>query len=545
MQIVQAKLMELKIDPANVRQTGKVPDESLVSSLREKGLLVPLTVRREGESYLVTDGGMRLAALHILARDGDFDKATLVPCVLREDDAAAAADISLTTNYVRTAMHPVDEFEAFAKLVDGGKTPEAIAKDYGLSAKAVKQTLALGRLSPEVREAWRKGDLNDDEAEAFTLETDLKRQAAILKKVGKHTSAWQIKGEILGDARQTVGMLRLVGIEAYKAAGGATTEDLFTDTKTPELIATDVKLLKKLADEKIAATIAKLQAEGWKWVSDGSDLPSSAQWWDSKPKSQIKTEDRAKFGVIVGQQHNGELNIKYGVTKPGEKKTEEKKAAAKKGGVADVSISAALCGRLSEQITEAAAEVLKSDSNLALAVAIAAFGTFDSPAHLSSTGAGRPAKFEATLALMRKKPNAELLGILAVITSESLSLGAQSQTSLPLTKAGDRALLEALDVKKLNAALRSSFDAADYFTGVTAQACKDAIALCDPKYPFTGKEKKSDLAKVASDLVKKSNAGGKAGYLPPEMRTQFYDGPAPAKPAAKTKPAKAAKKKVK
>jgi ParB family chromosome partitioning protein len=543
MQIVQAKLSELKIDPANVRQTDKVPDESLLSSLREKGLLIPLTVRKNGEGYFVTDGGMRLAALHILARDGDFDKATLVPCVLREDDAAAAADISLTTNYVRTAMHPVDEFEAFAKLVDGGKTPEAIAKDYGLSAKAVKQTLALGRLSPEVREAWRKGDLDDDEAEAFTLETDLKRQAVVLKKVGKHTSAWQIKSEILGDARQTVGMLRLVGIEAYKAAGGATTEDLFSDAKSPELIATDVKLLKKLADEKIAATIAKLQAEGWKWVSESSELPNGAQWWDSKPKAQIKAEDRDKYGVIVGQQHNGELEIKYGVQKPSEQKATEKTKAAKKTGVADVSISAALCGRLSEQITEAAAEVLKSDSNLALAVAIAAFGTFDSPAHLSSTrSTGRAAKFEAALALMRKKSNTELLAILADIASQSLSLGAQSQTSLPLAKGGDRALLEALDVKKLNAALRSSFDAADYFTGVTAQACKDAIALCDPKYPFTGKEKKSDLAKVAADLVKKSNAGGKAGYLPPEMRTARYDGPAP---AAKAKPAKAAKKKAK
>ena len=63
----------------------------------------------------------------------------------------------------------------------------------------------------------------------------------------------------------------------------------------------------------------------------------------------------------------------------------------------------------------------------------------------------------------------------------------------------------------------------------------------DPKQPITGKEKKSELAKLAADLVKKSNAGGKAGYLPPEMRTSKYDGPAPkAKPAK----AKATKKKA-
>jgi len=190
-------------------------------------------------------------------------------------------------------MHPVDEFEAFAKLVDAGKTPEAIAKDYGLSAKSVKQSMALGRLAPEVREAWRKGDIDEDQAEAFTLETDLKRQATILKKIGKQSNAWRVKSEILGESQEASGLVRLVGLDAYKAAGGATTEDLFTDVKTPELIATDLKLLKKLADEKIAATIERLKAEGWKWVSDGQRLAGrralvgqQAEWTDHGGRSR-------------------------------------------------------------------------------------------------------------------------------------------------------------------------------------------------------------------------------------------------------------------
>jgi ParB family transcriptional regulator, chromosome partitioning protein len=538
MQMIEAKLMELKIDPANVRQTDKAPDEGLLASIREKGLLIPLTVRKNGAGYLVTDGGMRLQALHILARDGDYNKETPIPCVLREDDEATAADVSLTTNYIRTAMHPVDEFEAFAKLVDTGKTPEAIAKDYGLSPKSVKQSLALGRLAPEVRAAWRKGDLDEDEAGAFTLETDLKRQAAILKKVGKHTSRYEIRNAILGESHQTAGLLRMVGLDAYKAAGGPTTEDLFTHENNPAIVATDLKLLKTLADEKIAATIERLKGEGWKWVSDGSDLPDSARWWDSLPKNQIKAEDRIKYGVLVSQQHSGELEIKYGLQKPSEKKATEKKPAAK-GEAAAPTISAALCGRITDQITKAAAEVLTTDGTLALAIVAAALTCYDSPVNIEG-GSSKAAKFAAQLVLMRKKSAADLHKVLADVAADSISIGAQSQDNLPLAKNSDndRALLEALDPKKLNAALRNSFDAADYFAGVTAQACKEAIALCDPKQPITGKEKKSDLAKLAADLVKKSNAGGKAGYLPPEMRTSKYDGPAPAKPAAKAKAAK-------
>jgi ParB family chromosome partitioning protein len=543
MQIIEAKLSDLKIDPSNVRQTDKAPDEGLLASIREKGLLVPLTVRKNGAGYLVTDGGMRLQALHILARDGDYDKAAPVPCILREDDEAAAADTSLTTNYIRTAMHPVDEFEAFAKLVDAGKTPEAIAKDYGLSAKSVKQSLALGRLAPEVRAAWRKGDLDEDEAGAFTLETDLKRQVAILKKVGKHTSCHEIRGEILGESHQTAGLLRLVGIEAYKTAGGATTEDLFTHENNPELVATDLKLLKKLADEKIATTIERLKGEGWKWVSDGSDLPDGARWWASLPKGQITAGDREKYGVIVGQQHNGEIEIKYGVQKPSEKKATEKKKAVAKGEAAAPMISAALAGRISAQITTAAESVLALDSNLGLAAIAAALTSEDGPVCIQHNRGEDDSEFAEQLAMFRKKPVDQLIRILAGLAASALDLGGSVQHMLPLAedRDEDRALLEALDAKKLNAELRASFDAADYFAGVTAQACKEAIALCDPKQPITGKEKKSELAKLATDLVKKSNAGGKAGYLPPEMRTSKYDGPKAAKPVAK---AKAAKKKA-
>jgi len=543
MQIIQVKLHDLKIDPHNVRKTDRTPDEGMLASLRAKGLITPLIVRKNGDAgYYVTDGGKRLAALHILVRDGDFDKAASINCIPREDDEATAADVSLTLNFIRDDMHPVDVYEAFAELLAGGKSEADIAKDYGVPPKMVKQSLALGRLAPEVRTAWRKGDLDANEAEAFTLEPDLKRQASILKKVGKHTSRFEIRTAILGESRESSGLLRMVGLDAYKAAGGATTEDLFTHENNPETIATDLKLLKKLADEKIAATIEKLKAEGWKWVSDGSDLPDGSRWWDGLPKSQIKADDRGKYGVIVRQNHQGDLEIKYGVQKPSEKKaTEKKKAGADGGEVSQPSISAALCGRITDQITSAAAEVMTTDGTLALAIVAAAMTCYDSPVNIQGSGS-KAAKFAAQLVLMRKKSAADLHKVLADVAADSISIGAHSQDNLPLAKTSgnDRALLEALDAKKLNAALRASFDAADYFAGVTAQVCKEAISLCDPKYPFTGKEKKSDLAKLAADLVKKSNAGGKAGYLPPEMRTSKYDGPAPKAKAV----AKAAKKKA-
>ncbi|QOZ25344.1 ParB/RepB/Spo0J family partition protein [Bradyrhizobium sp. CCBAU 51753] len=544
MQIIEAKLMQLKIDPANVRKTDRAPKEGMLASIRQKGIIMPLLVRKNGEEgFYVTDGGKRLAAAQKLAMDGEFDKATPITCILRENNVADATDISLTTNLMRDDMHPVDEFEAIAKLIDEGKSPEDIKSGYGISLKEITRSLALGKLAPEVREAWREGKISEDVARAFTLETDQKRQAALLVSLKKShgLTAWGVRTAVLGESRKIEAMLEFVGMDAYKAAGGATTEDLFADAKDATSIATDSKLLKKLYDEKLERRIEELKAEGWKWVSLDSELPSGSSWWSSKAKKDIKVDDRIKYGVIVDIDYNGRVNIKYGVEKPAQKAAAERKKATKAAG--GVAISAALCGRLTDQITKAAEHVLKSDKTLGLAAVCAALTCYDSPINIRGDNSPGKTKFAAQLELMRKKSTVELFTVLASVAADSISIGAQSQDNLPLARNSDndRALLEALDAKKLNAALRAGFDAADYFAGVTAQACQDAIKLCDPKYPFTGKEKKSELAKLAAKLVKESNAGGKAGYLPPEMRTAFYDGPASAAKLKKM-PAKKAKR---
>lgn len=537
-QIHELPLSELKIDPANVRSGDNKPDPAFVASIREKDIIVPLTVRQNGSGYLVTDGGKRLAALQALVKEGVNDKDRMVPVTVRDDTDTDAIDTSLTTNYIRTAMHPVAEYEAFAQLEAGGMTADQIAKRYNISPKGVKQRLALGQLAPEVRAAWREDEIEEDGAIAFTLEPDMKRQAAVFATLSKrgHLNNWQIKREIVGDAHETVGLLRLVGIEAYRSAGGATAEDLFTEKKDVEIIATDLKLLKTLADKKISDTVEKLQAEGWKWVAIEKDLPHGAAWWDHKAKKEIKAEDRGKYGVIVRQNHSGDLDNHYGVVKPAEKAAAAKKKAVAKGEAPEAAISAALAGRLSQQITRSAATVLEADAQLALAAIAAALTCFEGPVqieHRSGTSGLDDdddvalLDFDAQLALFRKKSIPDLAKVLAKLAATSLSMGGHVQASLPLAedRDEDRCLLEALDARKLNAELRANFDAADYFTGMTAQVCKEAIALCDPKYPFTGKEKKSELAALAADLVKKSNAAGKPGYLPPEMRTKSYDGP--------------------
>lgn len=557
---IQVPLNKLKVDPANVRKTGKGPSPQFIASIREEGVLEALTVRKNGDGYLAIGGSRRIAALETLAREGAIPKDHPVPCEVRDADAKSARNISLALNYHREGMHPVDEFEAFAEMQRDGMSIEDIRKKYGLTKREADQVLALGNLAPVIREAWRNDDIDEDAAQAFTLEADQKRQAELYSKLrkGHGLNEWTVRRAIVGEDQHLPGMIQFVGLDAYKAAGGATATDLFAEGKEPSEQVADIKLLKKLYDDKLEKKIADLKAEGWKWVEYSRDLGYSAQHWEAKGKSAVKAEERGNYGVIVSIDYQGRVEFRYGVQKPAAKKAAEKKAASASGKPTEAALSSALCGRLSSQMTRATMTVLEANPQLALAAIAAAMTSYDGPLQitrrLGDLDDDNPDcdddDFATQFAMFQKRPLADIVKSLAKLAAGSLLLGGHVQHQLPLAddRDEDRVLLEAMDAKKLNTALRDSFDAADYFAGVTAQVCKEAILLCDPKQPLTGKEKKSELAKLAADLVKKSNAGGKPGYLPPEMRTAHYDGPKPVKdkPVAKAKAAKkAAKKKAK
>ena len=54
-------------------------------------------------------------------------------------------------------MHPADQFVAMASLIDGGATIEDVARRFGSSERHVRQRLRLGKLAPQLLDAYRAG----------------------------------------------------------------------------------------------------------------------------------------------------------------------------------------------------------------------------------------------------------------------------------------------------------------------------------------------------------------------------------------------------
>ena len=127
-------------------------DEALAdlsASIKAKGLLQPIVVRRLAAGYQLLAGERRFRAAHLAGLDR-------VPALIREGDDTL--EIALIENLQREDLSPLEEAEALAALIERhGYSHREVADLLGKSRPYVSNTLALNRLPEGV-----KADLHRD-----------------------------------------------------------------------------------------------------------------------------------------------------------------------------------------------------------------------------------------------------------------------------------------------------------------------------------------------------------------------------------------------
>lgn len=534
--------------PINVRRTGRQDGiEALASSIANHGLIHALIVRGLGGRWFVVDGDRRLAALKLLVERGELDADAPIQCV--EDNDSDALEISLAANVMSMPMHEADQLEAFRELSDAGLDDKAIASRFGIEPARVRRILALGRLSPVILDAWRSGEFNDRNpalvVRAFTMASDHEAQERVYKKLsseGRMMAHW-IRSEFGAGSRDVERLMKFVGKDAYIAAGGSITEDLFGD----DHVVSDRELLERVAAEKLQEKIAELKADGWSWVASSEELPHewSWSWTKSKDGKKHTAKDKLEAGAVVRLDHNGELEVTLGVVRP--QKAAAKTTTNEKGDTvpAPATISNALHHRLSIAATMATRSALRDDPRLGLVALLAGFltrsGSYDSvqdaPIRVSHEGYAKPTidphgreQFGPALARLSAMTDEELFKAAAGIAGAALSVETPYTGAMPFTS-GAGALAEAIRPDKLQAALLDAFDAEDYFGSAPKPIALAAIreALGEEEASIAGKLKKAELVEFATERLQPT------GWLPPELRTRDYVGHGVAKPKRRAK----------
>lgn len=313
---IEVRLDALTDDPNNVRGNAPLSGiEALAANIEAEGLLMPLIVRPlggKGDSYGVTAGRRRHAALRLLAARGTLSQAEPIACRVVQKSSTSA---SLSENIHRQAMHPADELEAWRKLVyDEGVTPDQIATRHGTTTKIVAQRLSLARLAPAILDLLRTDVISLDIAMAFTLTDDRAKQVATWKALKKSPYAIGARSVRLAltenEAGPTDKRCRLIDAATYEAEGGTIRGDLFNDDGAGYY--QDTQLLDRLVTQKIETEAERLRGEGWSWIeaSFDQDYSAGAGMGRSYPQPvELDDETKAELDRLVNEQDALESQI--------------------------------------------------------------------------------------------------------------------------------------------------------------------------------------------------------------------------------------------
>lgn len=156
--------------------------ENLAQSIRENGILQPITVRkREDKKYELVSGERRLRAARLVGM-------VKIPSIVINIDDKNSAMFSIIENLQRQSLDFFEEAEAIEKLIgEYAMSREEVARKLGLAPSTVSNKLRILRLPEEMRFELARAGLTESHARALLmLEDDNQRARALSIIVDRH-----------------------------------------------------------------------------------------------------------------------------------------------------------------------------------------------------------------------------------------------------------------------------------------------------------------------------------------------------------------------
>ena len=152
--------------------------EALADSIRQYGLIQPITVRKLDTGYYQIIAGERRWRASRMAG------LTEVPVRVIEADDRRTAELALVENLQREDLNPIEEAKGYKLLIEEyGLTQEDAAKSVGRSRPAVTNAMRLLSLSPEVMDMVEKGQLSAGHARAILPVSDPALQLSAAREI--------------------------------------------------------------------------------------------------------------------------------------------------------------------------------------------------------------------------------------------------------------------------------------------------------------------------------------------------------------------------
>ncbi len=172
------RISSIKPNPFQPREVfAEEAIAELAESIRRKGVLQPLLVRKSGGGYELIAGERRFRA----AQKAGL---TEVPVVIRDANDDELLEIALIENIQRENLNPLEEARAYRRLIDEfALTQEQVADKVAKDRSTVANTLRLLQLPDEVKEEIARGNLSAGHARNLVNLGSAAEQVAMARDV--------------------------------------------------------------------------------------------------------------------------------------------------------------------------------------------------------------------------------------------------------------------------------------------------------------------------------------------------------------------------
>ncbi|MDD5436185.1 MAG: ParB/RepB/Spo0J family partition protein [Candidatus Omnitrophica bacterium] len=168
LQIPIAKIKTNKYQPRLDFNKEKL--DELINSIKEKGVIQPVLVRKSADGYELIAGERRLRAVTTLGLDA-------IPAIVKDVADIDMFELSLIENIQREELNPIEEAVAFQKLItDFSFTQDKIATTLGKDRSTIANTIRLLGLPKKIQEYISKNSITAGHAKAIlSLPTEAAR----------------------------------------------------------------------------------------------------------------------------------------------------------------------------------------------------------------------------------------------------------------------------------------------------------------------------------------------------------------------------------
>ncbi|RJP27313.1 MAG: ParB/RepB/Spo0J family partition protein [Candidatus Omnitrophota bacterium] len=232
--------------------------DELIQSIRERGVIQPILVRRKGDSFELIAGERRFRAAIAL-------KLQEIPAIIKEAEDIDSLELSLVENLQREDLNPIEEARAYQYMIEKFQyTQERISEVLGKSRVSVTNSLRLLKLPIEVQEELKNGRISFAHGRALLELDEPNLQRKIMNDIISNSLSVRELENIIKSKRKTL-------VRKHPSARNQDTYLAVIEEQLQHHLATKVNILKKkkrgkiiiefFSDEDLNRIIKKLKGE--------------------------------------------------------------------------------------------------------------------------------------------------------------------------------------------------------------------------------------------------------------------------------------------